>query len=1006
MGIYRHVCGCYFIDPDQRRSSQRIYLPQVKLDAHTTILSTASRTVLKQTFVNTSKEKALDEIRYTFPLFDGVSIVDFACRIGSRTIYGLVKEKGEARQTYQEAKKRGEKAALLEELPDAADVFTTSVSNIPAGETINVTITYVQELKHDAEVDGVRLTVPTLVAPRYGYYPGDLMDASPVNISGGISLTVDVSMNGAPIKKILSPSHTIEVSLGSLSTSSADDEASMSKASATLALGTTELEKDFVLQTVAKDVGVPQAILETHPTLPNQRALMTTLVPKFNLKSQKPEIIFIADRSGSMDSNIPTLISALKIFLKSIPIGCMFNICSFGNSPKLLWDKSQVYDQRTLAEATRHVESFDADLGGTETLKAVQACIEARHKGMSTELMLLTDGDFWAQQQIFEYVSEETKSGDVRVFPIGIGNAVSSALIEGIARAGRGFAQMVAKNEKMDQKIVRMLKGALTPHIMDYRLEVKYQDDSVDSVADSLNLRRRFDDIETEQAKHPDSEVKPISLYDPEAKEEHPKENEWKNIFAGLPELSRPKILQAPHEMPALYPFNRSCVYLLLSPETSHLKPKTVILKGTSPQGPLQLEIPVEIRKEPDQIIHQLAARKATEELEEGRGWVSDLRLDSGDGGMMKEKRPGQFSLLQRREAVRLGIEFQVGGRYCSFVAVEANEGEIAEKRKKALQASMDGETTVDDGDLEDLYQPGTSHGSAKSDGGQSEDDFYVVVKSAKKRSTNSGFAYRMINSDGSSSPGTNPQTPDTPGYINRSRSYIPKVSTAGRPNTGGNSPRKILANSPMRASRPSSAVSSTTVSAKNDDHNDDQEDSDTSPQHQPKRRKRFADNFINVEASVDEEECEESDDDMAFGLFDGPSLSQTQTVTSIPQPEPGFVPELKETGTLLQRLIALQAFDGSWPNIENLPYGDMGVKKDDVRAVIKKIKKYGGGESVLEVFVCTVLVVMFLEKKMSDEQETWELVVDKARDFIEGLDADIGGNLLQESWYCLEKVL
>jgi hypothetical protein len=33
-----------------------------------------------------------------------------------------------------------------------------------------------------------------------------------------------------------------------------------------------------VLQVVANDMGVPQAILETHPTLPNQRALMTTLV--------------------------------------------------------------------------------------------------------------------------------------------------------------------------------------------------------------------------------------------------------------------------------------------------------------------------------------------------------------------------------------------------------------------------------------------------------------------------------------------------------------------------------------------------------------------------------------------------------------------------------------------------------------------------------------------------------------------------------------------------------
>jgi hypothetical protein len=211
----------------------------------------------------------------------------------------------------------------------------------------------VQELKHDAEVDGIRLTIPTSISPRYGSYPGDL-DSSAVNNSEGISFTIDISMaEGIPIKKVISPSHPIEVSLGSLSTSTIDEDASVSKASATLAQSTTELEKDFVLQVVAKDVGVPQAILETHPTLPNQRALMTTLVPKFNLKAQKPEIILIADRSGSMEDHIPTLVSALKVFLKSIPTGCMFNICSFGSRHEFLWPKSQLYDYNNLNEAIK-----------------------------------------------------------------------------------------------------------------------------------------------------------------------------------------------------------------------------------------------------------------------------------------------------------------------------------------------------------------------------------------------------------------------------------------------------------------------------------------------------------------------------------------------------------------------------------------------------------------------------------------------------------------------------
>jgi hypothetical protein len=288
-------------------------------------------------------------------LYDGVSVVEFYCEVGERTIYGLVKEKNEAKKTYEEAKERGESAALLEQLPDAADVFATTISNVSEGAAVKVTLKYVQELKHDAEVDGVRLTIPTSIAPRYGSYPGDLQKTSETIRSDGISITVDISMaEGIPIKKIISPSYPIQITLGSLSSNTIDEDQSLSRGSATLALGTTELQKDFVLQVVVNDVGSPQAVLETHPTMPNQRALMATLVPKFNLKSQRPEIILIADRSGSMQGeNISTLVSALKVFLKSIPLGCTFNICSFGSRSEFLWEKSKAYGEETLTEAIK-----------------------------------------------------------------------------------------------------------------------------------------------------------------------------------------------------------------------------------------------------------------------------------------------------------------------------------------------------------------------------------------------------------------------------------------------------------------------------------------------------------------------------------------------------------------------------------------------------------------------------------------------------------------------------
>ncbi|KAI4620240.1 hypothetical protein J4E80_004766 [Alternaria sp. BMP 0032] len=955
----RHVCGCYISHPGTR---ERTYLPQIKVDAHTTIISTAARTTLTQTFVNRSQE-SLDEIRYAFPLFDGVSVVEFFCQIGERTIYGLVKEKNEAKKTYEKAKEKGEAAALLERLDEAADVFSTAISNVPGGASVHVSIKYIQELKHDAEVDGIRLTMPASISPRYGSYPGKLQETSAEIDSKGISITVDVKMaQGIPIKKLISPSHPIEVALGSLSTSTIDEDALLSQGSATLSLGTTGLDKDFVLQVVAKDVGVPHAILETHPTLPNQRALMTTLVPKFNLKSQKPEIIFIADRSGSMGDQIPTLVSALKVFLKSIPIGCTFNICSFGSSHSFLWKKSQLYGQDTLEEAIRHVEAFGANFGGTETLTAVKACFEARNTELPTELMLLTDGDIWAQDQLFDYVSKNTKNGNVRVFPIGIGGGVSSALIEGVARAGRGFAQMVADNEKLDSKIVRMLKGALTPHIQDYRLEVRYEDDSVDSVADNLrvNLNLNNDDDE-KQTKVPDADSKPISLYNPDLEEQHPKDGESKDIFAGLPELKRTTLLQTPHEIPALFPFNRTCVYLLMSPESSHLQPKSVVLKGTSPQGPLELEIPVEVRKEADEMIHQLAARKATQELEEGHGWLSEATVGDTDV-LLKNKYSSQYPLLQRREAVRLGVEFQVGGKHCSFLAVESNETEIAEKRQKALESTVRRTDLADDDDWEVL-----EHGQAcrspvaASYGGDTR--FASGPASASARSG----SFAMFRGGYGSGP------------FGR--------TGGGRGGRGGGGGQDGHFRARKMAAGPT---------------------------------------LFGMNSAVDDAG---SDEDMGFGCFEKASaapmahpgqasaprtLSPAQVLESTGRfgsskrssrsaMGPSFSPPQRqkvqeETGTLIQRLIARQSFEGSWEAIDKLPFDEMKLDRDTASLANAQLNEQNS-----EQLLATAVVVLFLEKKMQDEEETWELVVEKARAW---LGSKVAEDVLARVWQLAEGVV
>lgn len=700
------VCGLYFLNSSRETSSlfgpqqTRQYLPLTSLSVHATILSAVSQTDLTQTFFNPSPGPI--SACYRFPLFDGVSVVGFTCTINNeRVIRGSVQEKQKARKTFNDAVARGETAGLLEQLPDASDVFTTTVGNVPARAEIKIDIVVLGELKHDAEVDGVRYTLPTLVAPRYGEAAIAGLDHRSLQMLScrGLSIIVDVEMqSGSVVKSLKSPSHPVAITVGSTSSNRTSSYAVPDKAnsailapqtgntvhqpqlaSATLSLGTAFLDKDFILQITATKISEPVAILEMHPKMANQRALMATFVPKFDLPSERPEIVFVCDQSGSMQgSKITNLRSALQLFLKSLPVGVKFNICSFGSHHSFLFPEgSRTYDADSLDTAMQAVRSIQSNYGGTEIYAPLEATFDKRDASLNLEVFVLTDGQVWNQNRIFDMVNarQEGAKGSLRVFTLGIGNGASSALIEGLSRAGNGFAQTVSDSEKLDRKVIRMLKAALTPHVSDYTIEIKYRKtelpildkeevDDFEFVADidltdsSASSKGELDSDSNGKRKNP------ISLYETSA---DPDDN--LEASSGIPEIPIPEILQTPFHIPPLFPFNRASIFMLLSPETAGQEPETVTLRASSKHGPLILDIPVTTPINPNgEVIHQLAARKAALELEEGRGWIFHAKHESVP---LKEAYPREFHDMVEREAVRLGVEFQVGGKWCSFVAVD-----------------------------------------------------------------------------------------------------------------------------------------------------------------------------------------------------------------------------------------------------------------------------------------------------------------------------------------------
>jgi hypothetical protein len=1023
---YGYICGCYYLLPPLNHWSvaEKKYLAQVSTKAHTTILASTSRTTLTQTFVNPSEKKAIKELSYSFPLYDGVSVVGFKCRIGERTIIGEVKEKEKARADYKEAKDRGEVAGLLEQLPEASDVFITKLGNVPPGASVVVDITYLGELKHDAEVDGIRFTIPTFVAPRYGSYPSDMTRGWKTSThSKGFEVTVDAELGeGAYIREMRSPSHPIAVSLGTTSLSK-DADPTPNKASATLSLGTAELEKDFVLQVVAKETAIPKAMLETHPTIPGQRALMATLVPKFALPPERPEVVFVCDRSGSMSGNkIVALSNALKVFLKSLPVGTKFNICSFGSRHTFLWNKSESYSQSSLDKAMKHVETFAANYGGTEMFAPMQETIKRRYKDMNLEIFLVTDGEIWDQQRLFDLLNEEIggKKAPIRVFTLGVGDAFSSSLIEGVARAGNGFSQAVGENEKLDGKVVRMLKAALSPHITDYSLEVKYADGTMDKAVDSLSVT--LDDAGKNSPSVKERLSRPvkaaISLFDtsanPDATESQAKDEDGQGRFNHLPSISPPKLLQAPHKIPPLFPFSRTTVYLLVSPMADQSTPSAVVLKGTSKHGPLELEIPVQVLTEPGQTIHQLAAKKAVHELEEGRGWLAAGK-DAASGKLLKEKHEGRFSEFTEREAVRLGVQFQVGGKFCSFVAVEkkdkdgdrqmtdAEDWEFLDEEVEKM-ALHEGEPKADAryvgrGGKGVMKRQRKSHNAVEPMGGTDIRD-----RSKSARTSLGGVVRRQLMSRPAA-----PPPPGAGGLVSfgaasprLSQSIARQVSVSSYNSAAYSGPlsraspqtQSMMAMQAPSASRKGSGFGTASASA------------------MTMRKKTNAAYSMGVpeksapvpvfgDSSGDEDEADEEQAGGSFDTGDYSAFSVESIATSsyeMPKskkaaapsgmagvrqslfssqgaPRPPPAPKAQPADPL-QTLIELQTFEGYWVLDERLCKA-MGVK---MALAVQEAKKKGVDTKVL----ATALAVHFLTTKLKSEEESWELVVDKAKGWLE----------------------
>ncbi|XP_034556919.1 von Willebrand factor A domain-containing protein 5A-like isoform X2 [Notolabrus celidotus] len=439
-------------------------------------------TVVSTLNYENKEDKPLEAV-FVFPLPGDAAVCHFSAKLRQTQIVAEVKEKQKAREDYDDALSSGQQAFLLEESEQSPDIFSMSVGCLPPGESASIRLEYVTELSVQAD-DGLRFCLPAVLNPRYqpqgsgGSGSGNTqVTSTPASlVPYTLSFSAQVS-SPRPVSRIES-----SCSLDPLQYLNSEQ----TKATIKLAAG-HKFDRDVELLIYYKDAHQPTAVVETGETSAKLGTLMGDPVVMLSLYPEFPqavmssvascgEFVFLLDRSGSMDQSMnnsktnQTRISSardtLLLLLKSLPMGCYFNIYSFGSSYEHIFPKSVEYSQQTMEEALKKVGEMGSNLGGTEILGPLQhiynqPCIQNQPR----QVFVFTDGEVGNTKQVIDLAKQNSHAH--RCFSFGIGEGASSALINGLAKEGGGHAQFITGTDRMQPKVMQSLQYALQPAVVD-----------------------------------------------------------------------------------------------------------------------------------------------------------------------------------------------------------------------------------------------------------------------------------------------------------------------------------------------------------------------------------------------------------------------------------------------------------------------------------------------------------------------------------------------------------
>ena len=456
--------------------------PTLKTDVQITVTGVIARAVVTQEFRNPGKDWA--EGIYVFPLPETAAVDHLRMKVGERIIEGQIKERGEAKKVYEQAKQEGKRASLVEQ--ERPNIFTTSIANIAPRDIITIEIEYQETVRFDQGAFSLRF--PMVVGPRY--IPGTpvlvedqpqagqgiaqdtdrVPDASRVTPPvehpaygsiNPVSLSVDLAP-GFPLGRLESASHPILII-----------PESDGRRHITLREDTVPADRDFQLTWQPAPGQNPTATVFTQQQQGDTYAFMMVVPPATVGKEAvglPRETIFIIDTSGSMSgTSIEQARAALLMALPRLTARDTFNVIEFNSIVHALFPTPQPVTTATMRKAMKFVDRLAAN-GGTEMLPALTQALKAPADAQRIQqVIFLTDGQVGNETELFELIQQ--RLGPRRLFTVGIGSAPNNHFMRKASEFGRGTFTHIGNVNEVKEKMDALFRKLEHPVLTEVRLE-------------------------------------------------------------------------------------------------------------------------------------------------------------------------------------------------------------------------------------------------------------------------------------------------------------------------------------------------------------------------------------------------------------------------------------------------------------------------------------------------------------------------------------------------------